>query len=234
MFNKKEIAVRRDIKRAVVELMVKCVEAAPHGLLQNAVLDDEEISAVSMLVVHGFLLARPLQPDEIAALKTAKGCNSRPSGALGSYTNLYEHLITPQRSIHDAGCMHGWVWDSALWAKQVAEKNPHSNIAWLPYQHRLDQARETVKIKLKQYFVNPGLRRPQDADEAFYWLVYQAGELSGQPNGEREWKAKFQGLDKVFREVPNLSALVDNKGIGYAAKLFEKWYINADVPAEFR
>jgi hypothetical protein len=212
------------IKRAVVETMIQCVEKAPHGLIENAILDDQEVTQVAYIVKE-FVLG--LKPSEIDALKTGKGCTGRPLDTIDKQPKtLYEHMRTPTLRPGDAGCIHGWVFDSSKWAKQVATMNPNSNINWPSCEQRIRTALDQMKLSIKQYFTNPFARSPKNPDEALWFLAAAAGPLEDNPDRESLWKAEFQGLPRQFRLDPNLSRL----DYARALQLYEKWYLNGDIP----
>jgi len=233
MFGKPQniINQRRDVKRRVVEIMIQCAEIGPIAVTGNGILNGEQVGRITVLVVHNFV--NGLTPEDIDALKTAKGCRQPPPGVEDlSRRTLYDHIITPTKSVSDAGCMAAFVHDGVLWAKQVALANPNSNINWPACQLRIDNALNQLKVSNKQYFLNPGLRDPQDADQALYWLVYQAGQLEDTPNAQVQFRQKFNSLPKELRDNANVQAISNN--FAKAVSLFEKYYVNGDFPDEYK
>lgn len=233
MFGKSQniIDQRRDVKRRVVEIMVQCAEIGPIAITGNGILNGEQVGRITVLVAHNFV--NTLKAEDIDALKTAKGCRQPPPGLEDpSRRTLYEHIMTPTKSVSDAGCMAAFVHDGVLWAKQVAQANPNSNINWPSYEVRIKSALNQLKVSNKQYFMNPGLRDPQDSNQALYWLVYHAGQLDGKPNAEIQFRQKFQSLPKELRNNANLQAFSNN--YAKAVSLFEKYYVDMDFPDEFK
>jgi hypothetical protein len=178
MFGKSAAVVdaRRDIKRRVVEIMVQCAEIGPRAVTGNGTLTPSEAGEVQRLVIHEFIL-RLSEADKIT-LRTAKGCTSPPAELENKdKRTLWDHIQTMQQNVTEVGCMAGFVHDGVLWAKQVAQQNPHSNINWFQYQQRIDAAVRAVKLSLPQYAANPGQREPENVEESFYWLIFRAGAI---------------------------------------------------------
>jgi hypothetical protein len=241
--NKAAIAKRREVKRKVVELMVQVLEAAPHGLMGNATLDDEELNKLFVLVIS---FVNSLNEDDINTLKTAKGCQARPANTQTEKAlpwTLHEFIIRPKLGL-DAGCMHGWASDCQHWAKQVALMNPHSHINWPACQTRLNEALKKVEMTKKQYFADPSVREPTDPEEAFLYLVQAALKISyeNEKKEERErerlWKAKYDGLPGHLRSTTGTAAndntiALYSRGYKNALKTGIMWYIEGKVPEQY-
>ncbi len=228
------IKKRREAKQAVVDFLISCAERHPVALLDKTLSGD----GTGSLFVELSEFTPTVEKDK-AALETAKGCTKPPQqmrtahkGTLYSFLQLYK--------LGDrGGCFSSWIQDGVDWAKDVVEKNPHSfPTGWTPLQKRVDAAKSSYSIDDAGYRRNPTSGLPQNADQALYYLVYQAGEIwfaefkedqSRKSEASRAWLETFSRIAPDLRENPSVQGL-QNKGLEWAANRYEKWYIDGELP----
>lgn len=220
--SKEEIAGRRDIKRRVVEMLVTCGEIAPLAVSASMKLNGEQTGNVTVLA-GGFW--NNLTAGDRSILRSAKGCPVPRSRKSTGYSTLADFLEVPTFPVAKAGCMAEWTELGVLWAKQLVQVNPHSfPDRWTPFQQRIDRAVQRSTVDNQKYIRNPyGLGLPKNADQAFAYMVFQAGylgeyEYPDKPAiAETQWKVLLKSIPREF-VTPNIEALVNNKGFTWARK----------------
>ena len=226
--SKVEIANRRNVKRRVVEILVTCGEIGPLAVSASIKLDGAQTGTITVLAGEFW---NNLTVMDKNVLRHAKGCPVSRSRKSTGYSSLANFLEVPTFSVTKAGCMAEWTELGVMWAKQLVQVNPHTfPDGWTPFQHRIDRALQHSVVDNKKYIENPyGKGLPKNADQAFAYMIFQAGYLAEYeyPNNlkgpEKQWQALLKSIAREF-VTPNILALVDSKGFTWARNRCTKDY----------
>jgi len=237
VFGKKSKAVikqRREAKQAVVEFLISCAEQHPIALLDKTLAGD----GTGSLFVALSEFTPTIEKDR-AALETAKGCTKPSQMMRTGHTGTLYAFMQLYKLGENGGCFSSWIQDGVEWAKHIVEQNPHSfPTGWTPFQRRVDAAKSSFSVDDAAYRKNPTKGPPQNADQALYYLVYQAGEIwftefgesqSSKGEAAKAWLAKFNLIAPDVRDNPSVRGL-HSKGLDWAVTRYEKWYINGELP----
>lgn len=126
--------------------------------------------------------------------------------------------------------MGSWTELAMEWAQHIVELNPHTfPDGWEPFRLRLEQARNTVVVDNQAYITNPyGRGLPRNADQAFAYMIFQAGFLDvdenpNDPGLPIQWRGLLRAIPREH-VTPNITALVERKGYLWARKKCQQDY----------
>jgi hypothetical protein len=210
MFGKSQatIAARRDAKLRSVTTVMNIAERFPTTVFNSHKIPDDfvepEVQAPLAKLWDG------LDDVDKAALKTGKGCNSKPPPVTAYLTpNFLEFLYKGAKAVGIA-CYGTYTEDAYRWARQIVTMNPHTFPGGIgPYDVRLRKALENLIGEETVYATNPSARHPNTLVEARYSQLYL---LANSPDLARvEWNGNNEPLgwpeemdkQQVLKQVVN-------------------------------